>query len=174
MTEQLQLPFEDWRPVVGYEQLYEISSHGCIRRILDYRGHCGMLHPCLDDYGYLRVRLSKENHARTHQVHRLVLAAFVGPAPIEHCANHRDGSKTNNRVENLEYVTQKQNVHHAMKMGLFYCNPKGEKHPSARLTDRQVEEIRELAEASMTHGVIARRFGVSRGYICRVVNRTRR
>lgn len=124
-------------------------------------------------YGYWRVKLSREGAKRRFLLHRLVLAAFVGPAPEGFEANHRNGRKRDNRLVNLEWATRSDNQLHAIGAGLAVLtgNPMGE---NRKLTDEQILSIRELAAEGIPHREIARRFGVSRPYVCNVIHRRRR
>lgn len=148
------MAIEQWRPVQGYEGLYEVSSSGNVRSIR--RGL--VLRAALASAGYPTVRLSRGNRAPTRTVHALVAAAFLGPRPAAHDVNHIDGDKTNNAATNLEYVTAARNTAHAYEIGRALA---GERHPSARLTAAQVQEIRELA-GRLTKTDIGRRFGITR------------
>ena len=73
-------------------------------------------------------------------VHRLVMAAFVGPPPPSHEVNHRDGDKTNPRLDNLEYATSSANQKHAYQAGLQ--DAAGEKNGQAVLKEADVIAIR--------------------------------
>lgn len=116
---------EEWRPVVGYEGAYEVSSIGRVRsldrEILGRwgphirRGH--FLRPHTDKDGYQRVRPSLHGEARAAPVHRLVLLAFVGPQPEGHVALHRDGNPSNNVVSNLTWGTYSDNAFDAVSHG---------------------------------------------------------
>lgn len=108
------LPGEEWRPVVGFEGFYSVSSYGRLRRdapgIHTYAGK--ILQPRLDGRGYLATYLSAAGKRSYLRVHRLVARAFLGPANgLE--VNHIDLDKQNNRLINLEYVTQAENKRHA-------------------------------------------------------------
>jgi len=102
-------------------------------------------------------------------VHRLVLAAFVGPRPRGRVANHKNGAKGDNCVPNLEWVTPRENQDHAMRIGL--C-PRGEANGRAKLTEDNVREIRvRYALGNVSQTVLAREFGVTQGLIGHVVRR---
>jgi NUMOD4 motif/HNH endonuclease len=94
---------EIWKPVIGYEALYAVSSHGRVRHVKFNR--MKKLTPNRD--GYLSVGLSKGGQAKTHLVHRLVLSAFIGESSDE--AMHLDHCRTNNCISNLAWGTRAEN-----------------------------------------------------------------
>lgn len=102
---------EIWRAVKGYEGLYEVSNLGNVRS-LNYRrmGVKRVLSPKPYGDGYLGVNLyDLQRKQHTHYIHRLVAIAFL-PNPYDlPQVNHRDENKHNNRIENLEWCTQKYN-----------------------------------------------------------------
>lgn len=106
---------ENWRPVRGYEGLYEISDKGRVRSlprngtVLRKR----ILKPHLLKSGYWQVELSMDNKMHGYRVHRLVAAAFIPNPENKLQVNHIDGDKENNCVENLEWVTRSENQLHA-------------------------------------------------------------
>lgn len=102
---------EYWRPVVGYEGLYEVSNWGRVAS-LNYRGKKGWWHlltPVLNKYGYLQVTLCKDEKQTTARVHLLVWDAFVGEDRTGLDVNHIDENKENNSLWNLNLMTRKQN-----------------------------------------------------------------
>jgi len=116
---------EIWKSVVGYEGKFEVSNLGRVKRLCstDRRGRsCAeriLATPINKRWGYFQVTLWTGGIGITKRVNVLVAKAFLGPAPKGKEVNHVDGVKTNNRDSNLEYLTRKQNIHHAMKLGLF-------------------------------------------------------
>lgn len=115
---------EKWTPVVGYESIYEVSTHGRVRRIAGGKGTKGpvpyFLKPILGagrSRVYQQVRLHNNNIGKTHRVHCVVARAFRGPPPEEEIGGfyrtmqvgHIDGNPQNNRADNLEYQSQRQN-----------------------------------------------------------------
>lgn len=110
---------EYWKPVVGYEGLYEVSNYGRIKSFDTYRkGNNGSIRCCkgrilklrTDKYGYFKVVLYKNNKPKTFTVHRLVAEAFLPNPDNLPCVNHKDECKTNNNVNNLEWCNIKYNI----------------------------------------------------------------
>lgn len=117
--------FEEWRPVAGYEGVYEVSSLGRIRS-LDRWVPCGnkwndqrnlkffkgrILKQTPKDTGRLQVILSVSGRQRPGQVHQLVAIAFLGPKPSPlHEVCHNDGDHLNNRETNLRWGTKSENM----------------------------------------------------------------
>lgn len=124
---------EEWRTVIGRDG-YEVSSYGRVRsvaRVIWRRGAPAKLKGKLlsqhkQNSGYLMVHLGFGYQKLTH---RLVAEAWLGTPPGGTDVNHIDGNKTNNRADNLEYVTRKQNMKHARDTGLW--DNRGEKNGRA-------------------------------------------
>lgn len=155
-----------WKPVVGYEDLYEISSDGDVKRIGKSGGAVvgRTLKAWLNKRGYPCVSLyDGSNRKLPKKVHHLVLEAFVGPKlPNTEC-RHLDGNKTNNHVSNLRWGTQEENRLDNKRLGVS-SRPKtinkGSKHPMSKLTEEKVVEIRRLLGKEKQKD-IAKKFGIS-------------
>ena len=93
---------EVWRPVVGYEELYEVSNLG---RVRSYYNKGRILKPNLNHFGYLYVNLYKNKLCKHMYVHRLVAEAFLPNLDNLPQVNHLNECKTDNRVCNLEWCT---------------------------------------------------------------------
>lgn len=141
---------EIWKDIPGYEGLYQASSLGRIKSLPKEwvngdgakQKHNGLiLKAAITKKGYLDVSLRKNKVAKTFKVHRLVALAFIINPENKLQVNHKDGIKTNNNVNNLEWNTNSENQLHAHKIGLNK-GPQGEKNHSSKLTKEQVLEIR--------------------------------
>lgn len=160
---------ENWLPVVGYEGLYEVSDLGRVRTL--HGKHQGrIMTPTITARGYLRVGIRK-NRVRQHfAVHRIVLAAFVGPRPEKNECDHLNNVKTDNRLCNLEYVTSSENKLRAYKTGAR-MPAVGSKHGMSKLTEDDVLRIKDLlskiesGELMLSRREISTRFNVSDGCI---------
>lgn len=152
---------EIWKPVKEWP--YEVSSLGRVRRTAASKGTMPgrVLNPGPNRTGYLRIRLcSNDGSKKMVMVHRLVADAFLGPCPDGEEINHRDGIKANNRPENLEYTSHKENMKHASRHKLF-GDRKGEKHGRTRLKDSDVLEIRRRRADGELLKTLSNEFGVS-------------
>jgi hypothetical protein len=120
----------------------------------------------LDKDGYRRVTLAAGKGAgaqRLHRgIHQLVCAAFNGPCPEGLLARHLDGSRDNNIPDNLKWGTLVENSADRIAHGTV---PRGEKHHLAKLTDRNVLNIRRLIAQGFPERKVAKVFGVSQGTI---------
>lgn len=158
---------EQWKSIKKTNGLYEISSHGRIRRALPgVNATVGqIIKPRANGWGYNSVNLSNGEGRRVQIcIHVLVAELFIGPRPAKHVVNHKDGIKTNNRIDNLEYVTPGGNLKHAYATGLR--NTKGERHARVKLTEQDVREIRSLYSVQkISIERIAKRYGVASGTI---------
>lgn len=125
---------EQWLPVTGYEGFYEVSDLGKVRRIAPEHGATvGRI--CSQKgsrSGYPRVTLTRKSISTTPFIHRIVAAAFIGPCPLGKEVNHKDGNRLNPALTNLEYVTRKENVAHALR-NLVAC-PVGHSYTASNRT----------------------------------------
>lgn len=122
---------EIWKDIKGYEGLYQISNLGRVKslvrkRVLKER----ILKPKKKNSGYLFVCLCKNGELKYFHIHRLVAIAFIVNQKNKSQINHKDCNKENNNINNLEWVTPKENNLHARKNVIFkYNNVSGFEHP---------------------------------------------
>ena len=152
---------EQWRPCLGFERTHVVSNMGRVVRLPKVKGGKSRLlktgstrDPDNDDY--VRVGLFGDGVRKTAYVHRLVAMAFVDGYEDGMEVNHINGDKTDNRAENLEWVTHQENQEHAARVLGKMCGPRPTRR---RLTDDDVIAIRESGE---TQRALAERYGVSR------------
>ena len=109
---------EIWRPVKGYEGLYEVSNYGRVRSLNYHRkkGRVFLMKPCVGRAGYYQLILRKNGGKITAVVHRLVAEAFLPNPDNLPCVNHKDENKENNAVWNLEWCTFKYNTNYGTAM----------------------------------------------------------
>lgn len=171
---------ECWAPVASYEDTYEVSSLGRVRRrarsTVDRAGRLRawgerLLNPSVRRNGYRALMLSRSDVKVNAYVHHLVAHAFIGPRPPGMWINHIDGDKLNNRVENLEYVTVTENNRHAFRTGL---QPTGESRAHTRLRDEEVRAIRRAVADGKGYGELAEAYGVTAEHVSLIARGKRR
>lgn len=119
---------EEWRPVVGFEGLYEVSDHGRVRSLDHFvdlsngrrRRAPGRVLKPWDSEGYPKVGLTFEGRKRRALVHVLVLEAFVGARPEGAACCHNDGNRQNSRLSNLRWGTYSENNFDLVRHGTHY------------------------------------------------------
>lgn len=153
---------EVWRDITGYEGKYQVSNFGRVRslpvksRTKYFSGN--VLSLSTDRIGYLVVGLSR----KTYKVHRLVANAFIENPNACPCVNHIDENKKNNRADNLEWCTHKQNNNHGTRNKRISQN-KGKEIIQYDLEGNEVKRWRSIAQA-------AEHCGVKRWTICGCIN----
>lgn len=166
---------EVWLPVANSPG-YEVSSLGRVRsldrEIVDRRGRVKrlkgkVLSPGFHDFGYPFVMLGKQ---RGEKVHVLVAEAFIGPRPPGMQVCHDDGVETNNVPGNLYYGTPKQNQADRRRHG---TDNAGERHPLAKVTQEQIEEIRRRVANGEIQRVVGQDFGLTQPAVSLIVNKKR-
>ena len=123
--------------------------------------------------GYLYVNFTNSSEHRHKWIHRLVALAFLGPQPtLKHEINHINGIKTDNRPENLEWVTRSQNIKHAFDTGLHPIS-EGVNASNAKLTEEDLALIVTMVEEGTKPKEIAAQLGIKYGsVICFLYGRT--
>lgn len=180
---------EVWKDIKGYEGIYQVSNLGNLksltRIIYDKNGvnktiKGKPLKASTTLYGYKTVVFRNGKNKENFRVHRLVAKAFIKNEKDKPYVNHLDGDKTNNKVTNLEWCTNSENMKHAFKTGLKRpSNPnkngltQGSKHHNSKLTECDVIFIRKNSRHSggtMKNIELAEMFKVTKVTIGYVVN----
>lgn len=168
---------EIWKPVVGLEEAYEVSTFGNVRSVAreyeinggTYKKKSVLLKGSISSNGYHRHTLSFLNKRVYKNTHRIVAEAFIPNSENKPQINHKDGNKLNNCVDNLEWCDAKQNLNHAYQTGLAKGKA-GSKNSMADLTESQVLEIVRFYKAGMKQVDIAKKFGQKFQNISCIVN----
>lgn len=158
-------PNEEWRPVVGWKGLYEVSSFGHVRNADTLR----LLKPQVDKDGYHHLALKRGPNPRRRAIHHLVLEAFVGARPLsEFNCRHLNGIRDDNRFTNLAWGTVKENdadkeLHGTRARGLANGG-----WNQAKLRKEDISRIREAVLFGARRNQLARVYGVCRQTIYNV------
>lgn len=117
---------EIWKNIKGYENLYQVSNLGRIKRLrgfiykknhtenkIKYIKQEKILKTFVNSRGYFVVTLHKNGNPKQYQLHRLIALSFIDIIEGRPCVNHKNGKKTDNRISNLEWVTIKENSQHS-------------------------------------------------------------
>jgi hypothetical protein len=180
---------EEWRPIEGYIGIYEVSSTGRVRSldrvVTVVRGDSTfqskikgrVLRPKLTRLGYHEHGLSngKKDDMSHFRVNRLVAQTFI-PNPNDlPQVHHIDHNKLNNNVENLKWVTAKENIQAEINSGHKWGNFKiGVAHHNAKYTDEQIAQMFKLYKEGYKKSEIAETIGCSRSYVTNVINDRKR
>ena len=124
---------------------------------------------CDNGHGYLRVQLWKHNNGKNKLIHRLVIEAFIEKPQSDKTliSNHKDGDKTNNRADNLEWVTYSENTNHAFDIGI--CDHRrGQKLWNSKFTEQQVKDIKKRLSKGESLTIIAKDYNVTKGAISHI------
>ena len=166
--------YEIWKDIKGYEGEYQVSNKGNVRSLdrickridrygneTEYKYKGKILSKNDNGNGYLTVKI-KRNGKRFY-VHRLVAEAFLENKENLKEVNHKDNNRSNNVIDNLEWVSRQQNIEHCLKQGR---NARGERNKKSKLKEEDVLKIREMIEEGfLTQREIGEKFGVQQPII---------
>lgn len=143
-----------WKPVVGYEGLYEVSIYGEIKSIKKSK----LLKPRLST-GYAMVALWNNGLRKDLKIHRLVAIAYIKNPMNKPQVNHIDGNKLNNELSNLEWVTNSENLKHAYKNGLITISNRKRQIIAAAVSKAHSKKVMDIKTGiiykSLTQGCIS-------------------
>lgn len=159
---------EIWKPITGTD--YAVSNTG---KIASMKKGWKVLKPAPNSDGYLQVVLCHGGIQRSVTVHKLVAEAFLGPRPTpKHQVNHKDGVKTNPDIENLEWVTSRENTQHGFDiLGHRHVGIRGEANNFAKLTETEAREILRRCKAGELQRVIAADYGIGKSAVGMIARR---
>lgn len=159
---------EIWKDIVGYEGLYQVSNLGNVKsldRIDTYKNRKikgKIIRPYKHSMGYLQVCLSIKGSRKHYFIHRLVYETFYGKIPEGLVINHIDEDKTNNYLDNLEAITQKENINYGTGIQRNrekqINNPKKSK-PVIAWNDKEILYFPSIGEAKRQLGFCAQAIG---------------
>ncbi|MFP7224882.1 NUMOD4 domain-containing protein [Priestia filamentosa] len=162
---------EVWKPVKGYEGMYEVSNKGNVKSVpREYINKVGarrtvkgqMLRFFKTKEGYVRISLGINQKQKNYLVHRLVAETFLDNPDGKNEVNHKDANKENNAVDNLEWCTRVDNIRHSFANNLVFRD-KGTERYNSKLDENKVREMRRLFETGNYRiSEVARMFSVNR------------
>ena len=155
---------EVYKNIEGFEK-YQISNYGNVKSFC--MGKEKILKQKISKFGYHRVTLSKNNKKHYKLISRLVGFAFIENINNYPDINHIDANKSNNKVDNLEWCTKKQNTMHYVKY--FRKKRIGQDHNRAKLNNNKVLEIRSLKNI-LSGREISKKYGVATSVISQIIN----
>lgn len=177
---------EIWKDVVGFEGRYQVSSIGRVKSLKREVVNVGGFRIVPEKikkqtvatgrgrskgkYPHSIVMLYENNNQYRKLVHRLVLEAFIGKAPVGFQGCHNDGNGLNNRIDNLRWDTPIENVRDSIRHGTFKLGTiKNENHCKAKYKNYQVIMIRKLAEAGVPRHIIEKAFDAKKNSLSRII-----
>lgn len=162
---------EIWMDIPEYEGLYQVSNLGNVKSLNYNKTKTEkLLKLCNDKNNYLILNLHKNGKQQNKKLHRLVLLTFKPESFFKNAqANHINGIRNDNRLENLEWCSAKENMTHAIKTGLR--NDNGENHKNSKLKDIDIIQIR-LYYKNKTYNQfeLADKYNISRQNVGFIVN----
>lgn len=158
----------EWIGVIGLEQDYMVSSTGLVKSIKTFVNNKKgtiikrnkIMKKRLSKEGYEVVMITHNGKQKLIKVHRLVCCSFMAVSMDTHlCVNHKDFNKINNNIENLELITNQENLLHARINGRIKV-PSGKDHYRYKLTEEIKEQILNMKKRKVPNKLIAKEFGI--------------
>jgi hypothetical protein len=171
-------PDKTWQWLPHFEGRFMVSSCGDVR-----------MHQSFNSYGmytlkqprmlrqiplknkYMTIHIQTNRVRVMYYVHRLVLYAFHGNPPPDHEAGHLDGTRINNHLDNLQWITRKENANHKREHGTLLC---GDKHPTTKIPDAEIPVILKALAQRTPRDRLAVHYGVSVSAIDMIATHKRR
>jgi hypothetical protein len=166
---------EIWKEIAGYDGRYLVSNLGRIESVFDKKGNKRrprlFLKPNVGKLGYNRVHFyPKDGKRPLFLVHRIVAEAFIPNPENKRTVNHKNGNKSDNRVDNLEWMTHAENQQHAYSSGIVKRRFGEAASATHKLTLEKVNEIKRLHDPIKRNGrILATQFGISPSHISFIV-----
>lgn len=163
---------EIWKDHPDFIGLYKASNLGRIRSFYKYGGAAhgsfnGIIKPKINKRGYYSFKPSKDKIQKDWAVHRFIAQTFLSNPDELYTVNHKNGIKTDNRVENLEWASQTDQIRHAVDLGL---RKSGENHRWASISkDLAQNIINEYKPHIFSQNYLAKKYGLSRGLVCAIL-----
>lgn len=167
---------EIWKPIVGFEKLYEVSNLGRVKALSKKGSKKELIRKTGMDIrnGYVTVMLRKNNIPITRRVHSLVVEGFLGiKTTHKKVCNHKDGIKTNNRLSNLEVISQKENIKHAFLLGLNRLRKEDDNYIT-KIRKVDYQQFINLCNEGKTNKEIANVFNVNASTVSKIRSGKRR
>jgi hypothetical protein len=171
---------EIWKSVEEYEGLYDISNLGRLKRLsyTYYSPFVGkvkikekIINGAKKD-GYRQALLLKDGESKFKMIHRLVAVAFLEYDKDRLIINHKNTIRHDNRADNLEWCTNKENIVHAHNFG-HITMPKGDENVNSKISEKDVEYIRKN-EDNKSQIELSEQFNISQSLISKIINNKRR
>jgi hypothetical protein len=175
---------EIWKDIPSFENYYQASNLGRLRSVdrtivkidkktgkeISFGKKGRILTLNFHHSQYLMANLSKKGEQTSCSVHRLIAMTFIPNNKNHPIVNHKNGIKTDNNINNLEWMNNSENVKHAVDTGLLK-NPSGEEHGSCKYTNEDILKMRDLYSNGKTQVEIGKIMNMPRARVWEIVHR---